>query len=162
MIIKIVSDKEQIKAIAALAHKIWHEHYRPIIGTRQVEYMLKKFQSVEVISEQINSGYFYFLSAHDNEPIGYMSMHINGKELFLSKFYVESSHRAKGYGREMIIFIEKLAKGKNLNKIVLTVNKNNTNSIKMYEKVGFINCDTVIKDIGNGFIMDDFVMEKEL
>jgi len=162
MIIKIVSNKDQIKAIEALAYEIWHEHYKPIIGTSQVAYMLKKFQSPEAIDEQIRNGYLYFLSEHKNEPMGYMSMNINEKELFLSKFYVASSQRGKGYGREMITFIEEMANKKKLNKIALTVNRNNTDSIKMYEKMGFINSGTVIQDIGNGFIMDDYKMEKEL
>lgn len=162
MIIKIVSDPDQIKAIEVLAYEIWHEHYKPIIGRSQVSYMLNKFQSLEAIDEQIRNGYLYFLSEHDNEPMGYMSMNINEKELFLSKFYVASPQRGKGYGREMITFIEDMAKKKKLNKIVLTVNRNNTDSIKMYEKVGFINSGTVIQDIGNGFIMDDYKMEKEL
>lgn len=162
MIIKIVSDTDQIKAIEVLAYEIWHEHYKPIIGRSQVSYMLNKFQSLEAIDEQIRNGYLYFLSEHDNELMGYMSMNINEKELFLSKFYVASPQRGKGYGREMITFIEDMAKKKKLNKIVLTVNRNNTDSIKMYEKVGFINSGTVIQDIGNGFIMDDYKMEKEL
>lgn len=162
MIIENVSNKNQINTVEMLAYEIWHEHYSPIIGTSQVQYMLKKFQSVEAISEQIKNGYLYFLSVHDNEPMGYMSMNISGKELFLSKFYVVSSQRGKGYGRKMITFIEELSKGKKLNKILLTVNRNNTDSIKMYEAVGFIKCGTVIKDIANGFVMDDYKMEKEL
>ena len=55
MIIKIVSNKDQIKAIEALAYEIWYEHYQPIIGTSQVAYMLKKFQSLEAIDEQIRN-----------------------------------------------------------------------------------------------------------
>ena len=162
MIIKIVSDKEKIKAIEALAYEIWNEHYTPIIGTNQVEYMLKKFQSSEAVTEQIKNGYYYFLCEQDNKPMAYMSMNISGQELFLSKFYVALSERGKGNGRKMITFIEELAKHKNLMKITLTVNINNSDSIKMYEKVGFINSGTVIKDIGNGFVMDDYKMEKEL
>lgn len=162
IIIKIVSNREQVEAVEALAYEIWYEHYSPIIGTSQVEYMLKKFQSAKAVSEQIKNGYFYFLSEYNNKPMGYMSMRISGKELFLSKFYLVSSQRGKGYGRKMIRFIEELAKGKKLNKILLTVNKNNTDSIKMYETVGFISRGTVIKDIGNGFMMDDYKMEKKL
>jgi len=160
--IKIVSNENQIKAIEDLAYEIWHEHYMPIIGKSQVEYMLEKFQSVKAITKQIQNGFLYFLAEHDNEFLGYMSMEISGREVFLSKFYVVLDKRGKGYGREMISFIEDLARRKSLNKISLTVNINNTDSIKMYEKVGFINCGAVVKNIGNGFIMDDYKMEKRL
>ena len=56
-----VKTKEQIAGVEALAFEIWHEHYIPIIGVKQVEYMLKKFQSQEAISEQIEEGCSYYL-----------------------------------------------------------------------------------------------------
>ena len=91
-----------------------------------------------------------------------MSVDILSETLFLSKFYVTEAERGKGYGRTMITYLETFAKEKNLNKISLTVNKYNTGSIKMYEKVGFVISGTVVKDIGEGFIMDDYQMEKRL
>lgn len=160
MYIKTVSDKYQIKAIEALAYEVWCEHYTPIIGAAQVDYMLKKFQTADAVEEQIDDGFLYFLCEYDNELVGYMSVNMRGEELFLSKFYVVFANRRKGYGSEMIAFLENLASDKSLNKISLTVNKNNTGSIKMYEKVGFDICGTAVQDIGNGFIMDDYKMEK--
>ena len=162
MLIKSVSDKNQIKSIENLAYEIWHEHYTPIIGKSQVDYMLTVFQSSKAIDEQINDGVIYFLAEHDNRPIGYMSVEIKEQELFLSKFYVLSNERGNGYGRNMIKFIDQLSIEKNLNKISLTVNRNNTDSILIYEQLGFIKCGTVITDIGNSFVMDDYKMEKRL
>jgi GNAT superfamily N-acetyltransferase len=162
MLIKSVSDKNQIKSIENLAYEIWHEHYTPIIGKSQVDYMLTVFQSSKAIDEQINDGVIYFLAEHDNRPIGYMSVEIKEQELFLSKFYVLSNERGNGYGRNMIKFIDQLSIEKNLNKISLTVNRNNTDSILIYEQLGFIKCGTVTTDIGNSFVMDDYKMEKRL
>ena len=162
MHIKTVITESQIKAIESLAYKIWYEYYIPIIGKAQVDYMLKKFQSFVAIKEQINNGFLYFLCEHENSPVGYMSVDIKEEELFLSKIYVDSVNRRKGYGKEMLAFLENLAKEKNLEKISLTVNKYNTGSIKIYEKVGFVICKTVVKDIGKGFVMDDYLMEKRV
>lgn len=162
MVIKRVSNKDQINAIEDLAYEIWYQHYTPIIGKHQVSYMLEKFQSVEAMTEQIKNGFLYFLTLDDNVPMGYMSVYILSETLFLSKFYVIEAERGKGYGRTMIAFLEALAKEKSLNKISLTVNKYNTGSIKMYEKVGFVVSGTVAIDIGEGFIMDDYQMEKRL
>jgi len=162
MLIKIVSDKHQIKSIENLAFQIWHEHYTPIIGKAQVDYMLTKFQSSKAIIEQINNEVLYFLAELDNRPIGYMSVEIKEQELFLSKFYLLSNKRGNGYGRNMIKFIDQLSIEKNLNKISLTVNRNNTDSILIYEQLGFIKCGTVTTDIGNSFVMDDYKMEKRL
>jgi ribosomal protein S18 acetylase RimI-like enzyme len=80
--------------------------------------------------------------------------------LFLSKIYIRSSERGKGYGRKAIQFLEKSAQEKGLRKITLTVNKNNIDTIKAYEKFDFRNIGPVVQDIGNGFIMDDYGMEK--
>jgi len=162
MHIKQVSDKNQMKTIEEFAYKIWHEHYTPIIGTNQVEYMLEKFQSVKAMTEQIQNGFLYFLCEYDNKTIGYMSVNISDGALFLSKFYVASAQRGKGYGRKMISYLETLAKEKSLNRISLTVNKDNAGSINMYKKVGFVICGTAVKDIGEGFIMDDYQMEKRV
>ncbi|GIU00016.1 acetyltransferase [Sulfurovum sp. TSL6] len=162
MIIKRVSNKDQIDTIENLAYEIWYQHYIPIIGKHQVDYMLKKFQSVKAMTEQIKNGFLYFLTLDDNVPVGYMSVDILSKTLFLSKFYVTEAERGKGYGRTMITYLEALAKEKDLNKISLTVNKYNTGSIKMYEKVGFVISGSVVKEIGEGFIMDDYQMEKIL
>lgn len=162
MNIKSVSNKAQISTIEMLAYEIWYEHYTPIIGKNQVKYMLKKFQSIKAMTEQIENGFLYFLCEYDHKTIGYMSVDISNGALFLSKIYVASNERRKGYGRKMISYLETLAKKKNLNKISLTVNKYNTGSIKMYEKVGFMICGSVVHDIGEGFIMDDYQMEKKL
>ena len=91
-----------------------------------------------------------------------MAIQPKGRELFLSKIYVLSSRRGLGYGKKAVQFVETVAKELNLNKIALTVNKNNVNSIKAYEKIGFKNVGSVVQDIGNGFVMDDYKMEKTL
>jgi RimJ/RimL family protein N-acetyltransferase len=160
--IKSVSEKHQIKSIENLAYQIWHEHYTPIIGKGQVDYMLTEFQSSKAITEQINNEVLYFLAELDNRPIGYMSVEIKEQELFLSKFYLLLNERGNGYARNMIKFIDQLSIEKNLNTISLTVNRNNTDSIKIYEQLGFVKYGTVITDIGNGFVMDDYKMIKRL
>ena len=156
-----VTSREQINIVEALAGEIWTEHYIPIIGRDQVEYMLDRFQSSEAISHQIESeGYRYFLMEEKGKYIGYMSVQIRGSELFLSKIYVVGRLRGKGFGKKAVRFLEDFAANFHLRKIALTVNKNNKESIAAYEKMGFTNLGPVVQDIGNGFIMDDFRMEK--
>lgn len=160
MFIEVIS-QQQILSVEALAREIWTEHYTPIIGRDQVEYMLGEFQSDKAISAQIKTeGYRYFLMEAKGRYIGYMAVQPRGEELFLSKIYVEASRRGKGFGKRAIQFLENLASTLHLRKISLTVNKNNMKSIKAYEKMGFNNLGPVVQDIGNGFIMDDFKMEK--
>jgi ribosomal protein S18 acetylase RimI-like enzyme len=58
-------------------------------------------------------------------------------------------------------FVE-IAKMRNLKKIWLTCNRNNTNSIAIYEHLGFKKVREEVTDIGNGFVMDDFIFEYEV
>ena len=156
-----VTTENQIDIVEKLAREIWTEHYLPIIGRDQVRYMLDKFQSKDAISAQIkDDGFRYFLIEEEGGYIGYLGVQSKGEELFLSKIYVRSSEREKGFGKKSVQFLEDLARKLNLKKISLTVNKNNISAVKAYEKMGFKNLGPVVQDIGNGFIMDDFRMEK--
>jgi ribosomal protein S18 acetylase RimI-like enzyme len=155
-----VSTEEHIAKVVSLAEEIWTEHYTPIIGKEQVEYMLGKFQSKDAVSEQLRNGCRYFLMEENDSFIGYLAIQPKGDELFLSKIYFKSAIRRKGYGRKAIQFLETLAREGRFKKITLTVNKNNTGSIKAYEKIGFRNVGSIVQDIGNGFVMDDYKMEK--
>ena len=155
-----VSTENQIDIIESLAKEIWTEHFIPIIGEQQVDYMLAKYQSKQAVKEQIASGVLYFLIKESLAFIGYIAVHPRGDELFLSKIYVQSSCRARGYGKKAVQFVETLARERGLRKIALTVNKNNTRAIRAAEKVGFRNVGSLVKDIGSGFVMDDYAMEK--
>jgi diamine N-acetyltransferase len=155
-----VTAEHQIKIVESLAREIWTEHYIRIIGQEQVDYMLERFQSREAIADQIKAGVLYFLMKEDDDYPGYLAVEPKGGELFLSKIYVKASRRGSGLGKKAVQFAATLAKERNLDKIVLTVNKNNVNSIKAYEKIGFRNSGSIVQDIGSGFVMDDYKMEK--
>ncbi len=149
-----------MQTVAKLAHEIWNEHYVPIIGQEQVSYMVDKFQSLEAISAQIKEDdYEYYIINQAFEPTGYIGIKPCGDEIFLSKFYLVKKIRGKGIGKKGVEFIIGRAKEIGAKVISLTVNKNNVNSIKAYEQMGFRNLGPIVTDIGNGFIMDDYVMK---
>lgn len=147
--------------IAELASIIWTEHYPPIIGVEQVNYMLDKFQSFNAIKEQVQDGVFYFIMYFNNKPAGYLSYYKKEDSLFLSKLYVLDQYRGKKIGKTALIFIEDQLVDLGCDSISLTVNKNNSNSIKAYQKMGFKIIDTIVIDIGNGFVMDDYFLKKK-
>ena len=82
--------------------------------------------------------------------------------MFLSKLYLQSFVRGKGFGRKAIEFIEEIAKKESCANIWLSVYKKNVDSIKAYEKCGFQITGPYYLDIGNGYVMDDHKMEKLL
>lgn len=154
------SSDHHYNLIESLAQEIWDEHYTPIIGSRQVKYMLDKFQSLSAIKSQVEEGYIYFLVGYHGSHVGYLSFMEEKNVLFLSKVYVLNELRGKGIGKSAIQFVEEYAKKRGLPKVRLTVNKDNVNSKKSYEKLGFVNRGSVVMDIGDGYVMDDYAMEK--
>lgn len=156
------NSKEHFNVIAKLANIVWHEHYIPIIGKAQVEYMVAKFQTSEAMQQQAKDGYQYYIIKFGNENVGYLSIKKNNYDLFLSKIYILKEFRGKQIGKTAFNFIEEKAKNYQCKTISLTVNKGNTNTIKAYEKSGFKNIEALVIDIGNGFVMDDYRMVKNL
>lgn len=155
---------EEIAEVARLAAEIWREYYVSIITLEQIDYMIGKYQAVPAITDQIcHQGYEYYLIYHDgSSTIGYMSVRQEEEKLFLSKFYIGKEHRGRGYASQAMAFLEQLCKDRNLSHIWLTVNRHNESSIAVYEKKGYRTVREQIADIGNGFVMDDFIMEKEI
>ena len=157
-----VHSAEQISEVTYLAREIWREHYVPIIGQKQVDYMLGKFQSEKAITEQLGHGYEYYIATRDCKNMGYMAILPNMSEatLMISKIYVKKSARGRGIGQKMLAFAEDLCRQRDIKTIWLTVNKNNSHSIQWYSGMGFANVGPTLQEIGGGFVMDDYRMEK--
>lgn len=158
-----IEREEEIASLAQLAAEIWNEYYASIITNEQIDYMLEKFQSIEAITEQMgNQGYEYYFMNAKGINVGYLGIKQEDAKLFLSKFYIQQEHRGKGYASQATDFLVNLCKYRRIGTIWLTVNRYNDSTISIYEKKGFRTVRTQVADIGNGFVMDDNVMEKEI
>lgn len=144
---------QQAKEIAILAEKVWKHTYIPIIGESQVTYMLEKFQSKEVVWESIRThSYEYRLAYIGAQLVGYLSFQCRKEDLFISKIYVDPEKQKQGIAKRLFAEVKKSPL------IRLTVNKENTVAIQVYERLGFEKEEAVIADIGSGYVMDDYVM----
>lgn len=151
----------QAAELAALAKPIWEEHFTPIIGSKQVAYMLEKFQSEHALRGQMErEEYRYFFFLWDGEKAGYMGVRRDGDTLFLSKLYLKKVFRGRKISRAALEFMQDLCRREGLGKIWLTCNKYNENSLAVYRALGFVTARAQVSDIGNGFIMDDYVLEQ--
>lgn len=160
MQIKTASSDSDIKQIAKLADIIWHEHFPSIISEEQINYMVKKFQSYEALKDAVeNGGYKYYMAYLDGDFCAYLGFKCeDGKTIFISKVYVRADKRRKGIASAML---ERLKNDyHDVKKWYLTVNKSNSGSIEMYERSGFKTVREQCSDIGSGFVMDDYIMEK--
>lgn len=148
--------------IATLADRIWRQHYTAIIGTEQVDYMLARFQSATAIAAQVQEGYLYCLAVGAAGAAGYFAVQPQGESLFLSKFYVLAGQRGQGYGRQMMAEVARIAQVQGCDRITLTVNKHNEQTLTIYQRLGFMVEEAIVTDIGGGFVMDDFRLVKSL
>ena len=153
-------DETEIPIISQLADKIWKEHYTPVIGKKQVEYMLQTIYSEDAQKQQMQNGQEYFLIYVNNTPTGYFSITKKGDVCFLNKLYVLTEEHTKGIGS--VVMKEIIQKSEGKKRITLTVNRQNYKAINFYFKHGFKIKSVDDFDIGNGFFMNDFVMEKLL
>ncbi len=158
-IIPVRSDKD-IQTVARLAAEIWTQHYVPIIGRDQVDYMLEKFQSPVAIREQINDGMEYFQLRYERAAEGYFAVRQEPADcrLFLSKLYIRQEIRRRGLARQALDFILAHGRELSLRTLWLTVNIDNP-AVEAYKKLGFRVTGSIVADIGSGFVMDDHRME---
>ena len=158
-----IKTDEEIKLLTDLAGEIWHEYWPILLSDAQIDYMVNKFQSYRAIKNQINSeGYIYNIIEENSEVCGYFGIHPEKEKLFLSKLYVKKEFRHMGIGAGAFAKICEIANELNKKSIYLTVNKHNTNTISAYKKWGFKTINSVVTDIGQGFVMDDYIMEYSL
>lgn len=154
---------DQLREIADLAKIIWKEHFTPIIGKKQVDYMVEKFQSYPALKAQTTDRYEYYEIFDNDGFCGYTGIHPDKDgRLFLSKLYIKKECRGRHLATQTFEFIKNLCRERGYSAIWLTCNKHNDNSLAVYRHLGFENIDTQEADIGEGFIMDDYIMEYKM
>lgn len=161
-----VKTQEQIDSLCEIAEKVWHLTYDSLVPAGQVEYMIEKFQSVHAVKDQIkNLNYRYYMMVCNGQNagfIGFSPRYEGREEMFLSKVYLLPEFRGHGAVKAAFALVEKETRKEGLSKIRLTVNKGNTHAVEVYSHYGFETVEKVKTDIGEGFVMDDFIMVKEL
>lgn len=96
--------------------------------------------------------------------VGYTGGHVEPEtnRFFISKIYLRAEERGKHFASSVVRFYEELCRARGLWAMYLTVNKGNELGIRAYEGNGFTTIDAVETNIGQGFIMDDYIMEKRV
>lgn len=148
---------DDLDTIAALAKLIWNQHYPSIIGQKQIDYMLGKLYNRESLLEQlqIKKHRFYLVEAEE-KIIGFVSVRQEDKKhWFLPKFYIDQTLAGKGYGEQTFKALLALTEAETFR---LTVNRQNYKAINFYFKLGFKIEKVADFDIGDGYVMNDFVM----
>jgi ribosomal protein S18 acetylase RimI-like enzyme len=157
----IVCNKDQLSIVSDLAYAIWPATYGEILSKAQLDYMLANFYAITNLENQMDAGQVFELVFEDNNIIGFVSYEFNCKKtklLKIHKIYLLPEKQVKGFGKFMIDKIVRIAKSNDQKGIFLNVNKYNKARF-FYEKLGFVVSKDEVIDIGNGYVMDDYVME---
>ena len=162
--VREVSKDDDIRKVAEMAKPIWQDTYTGIISEAQIDYMVEKFQSYEAINKQIKEeGYRYYILSEDGTDAGYCGVQVKeDNTMYLSKMYIMKEFRGHGLFKEMTAMLKGTCRKEGIGKIWLTVNKNNDRAIAAYTATGYSNARVLVSDIGNGFVMDDYVFELDI
>ena len=153
-----------IPLIRELTFAIWPQTYSSIISKEQIEYMLDMIYSPASLQKQMGEeGCTFIIVYDDNVPVAFASYNEIGLQTWkLNKIYILPSQQGKGTGKFMINYIvDELRQEHHATSLQLQVNRHNK-AKDFYEKLGFKIIQTADFDIGNGFFMNDYVMEYRL
>lgn len=153
---------KDIPLIRELTFKVWPQTYAAIVSREQIEYMMEMMYSEASLLKQMNDGCRFIIAYDNNEPVGFASCQETEPSLFkLHKIYVLNTQQGKGTGKFMIEYLLNDIRQKGGSALQLQVNRHNK-ARNFYEKLGFVTIQEADFDIGNGYFMNDYVMEKKL
>jgi ribosomal protein S18 acetylase RimI-like enzyme len=158
-----------VPALAALARDIWRAHYPGIISRAQIEYMLAERYDEAVIREELKRNDLWWdVLMLNGQMTGYASYFLTGAvtsdagEMKIDKLYLHPRAHRQGYGGLLIRHVTAAATQHGCTRLTLAVNRHNQSAIGAYRKHGFHVAGTSLREIGGGFLMDDYIMVKEM
>lgn len=157
--------EEHLPALAELAGIIWRQHYPGIITPAQIEYMLARMYALETLHEEMRAGEIRFVRLLVADRfVGFASFGPTGESgvMKLHKCYLLPAWHGRGYGSLLLQHCERAARESGARRLILAVNKSNTKAIAAYQRNGFAIVEAVVTNLSQGFVMDDYVMAKEL
>ena len=156
---------DAIGELIALAGVAWRAHYPGIISAAQIEYMLAQRYDPYVIRGELERGEARWdVLRVDGVMLAFASYFAGERPraIKLDKLYVHPGHQRKGYGGMLITHVCRFVREAGCDALMLAVNKHNAGAIAAYRKHGFCIAESVTRDIGEGFVMDDYIMLKNV
>lgn len=163
---KAENNKRDIETINRLAWLAFPATYRKLLAPEQIVFMMNWMYSPANISEQMRNSHTYFICYWDSKECGYFSVEKQGENLFhLQKIYLLPEYQGKGIGKlmfEKAVEYARQSKASSPAKIELNVNRYNSKALGFYSKMGMKKISEGDFDIGNGFLMTDYIMSLDI
>ena len=157
--------KEELNLVQSIAHRTWPSTFANILSPEQIEYMLNWMYSLEMLESQVDKGHTFLLAEEEGKEFGFAGFELNyseGPKAKLHKIYLLPEAQGKGAGKALILEVAGRARKAGQKSLLLNVNKYNQKAIEFYNRIGFQKIYKEVIDIGNGYVMDDVVMELNL
>ena len=156
------SSPADIPQIRQLCFQVWPQTFAGMLSQEQINYMLELMYSEDSLQQQMKDGVRYLLAYENSLPVGFASFVAKEENRFkLEKLYVLPEQQGKGTGRSFLAHIIRETAAAGAEVLYLQVKKTNP-ARWFYEKSGFSIVDEIVLDIGAGFVMDDYIMEREI
>lgn len=162
-----VATEKQIIEVEEAANHVWHNYYKGIFSSEQIDYMLHKYQSREALKNQMAKGYIYYMLLADNKLAGYMCILPQSDYVYLARLYIKAEYRRQGLARKTLAHIDAMFAKSELGfsyikKIRLRVERQNSFAINVYEHLGFYKVKSEDTNIGGGFVCQEYIMERKI
>lgn len=152
-----------VDAVARLARVVWQATYLPLISQAQIEHMLADRYAPERIRAQLaDPQHAWWVAEGGGALVAFAHAYLEAPGCKLDKLYVHPDHQRRGIGTALLREAEAWARAQRAAWLRLQVNRGNAQAISAYGRYGFRIVASRVFDIGNGFVMDDHVMEKLL
>lgn len=153
---------KDIPLIRTLAFQVWPQTYRPILSPPQVKYMMRIIYGEDALRRQIQAGHQFIIVYNSGVPVGFASFSETAPTVFkLHKIYIHANQQGKGVGKFVLEQVINSIKPRGASVLQLNVNRNNK-AKDFYTSQGFSIIRSEDIDIGSGYFMNDYVMEKVL
>jgi ribosomal protein S18 acetylase RimI-like enzyme len=151
--------REELKIIQTLANQIWPHAFQEILSPEQIEYMLNRMYDLAVLENQFDKGHRFFVFKNEQKAVGFMAVEIQKEEnkVKIHKIYLLAETQGKGFGKMLIEKAIEITRVSKLKLLYLNVNRFNS-AVQFYKHLGFEILKEENIDIGNGFWMEDYVM----
>lgn len=162
MIRFVEASRNDLETIRQIAFNTWPSTFGTILSQEQINYMLDMMHSIESLTSQMIAKKHTFLLAYNDEKcVGFISYELDYKKQAITKIhkiYVLPKTQGNGIGKLLLSEVKRIAIDNNNSALSLNVNRENP-AIDFYKKHGFIIADKEDIDIGNGFLMEDYIMK---
>ena len=152
--------QDELSIVHEIAHATWPDTFKDILSQEQIQYMLNWMYDLKQLENQFNQGHQFYVAVLDGKSVGFIGIEPNYPEKGITKIhkiYILPNQQGLGIGKKLIEYVKELSIQSEMKGLLLNVNRFNK-AVDFYKAIGFNIVFEENIDIGNGYLMEDFVM----